>query len=124
MKLDPKLNKLPLTKSNPTALTALFGKPNMTPMWVADMNFTIAKPIQEALRERILNSGFGYEYKPNSFFEAQKSWYKNIIRLNSPKKRFYTALLSQLQFLFSLKILLQKTMASFYSRRFLWNLEK
>ena len=76
MKLDQKLSTLPLTKSNPSTLESLFGNPDSTPMWVADMDFEIAKPIQNALKDRILNSGFGYEYKPESFFQAQKKWYQ------------------------------------------------
>ncbi|MFK5889801.1 MAG: aminotransferase class I/II-fold pyridoxal phosphate-dependent enzyme [Flavobacteriaceae bacterium] len=86
MELDKKLKVLPLTKSNPSTLLALYGKPNLTPMWVADMDFQMAKPIQEALRERVLNSGFGYEYKPVSFFTAQKSWYKNHYQIELDKK--------------------------------------
>ncbi|MFZ1805968.1 MAG: PatB family C-S lyase [Cyclobacteriaceae bacterium] len=75
MKLDDQLGKLPLTKSNPKTLESLFGKTDIQPFWVADMEFQIAKPIQESLIERISNSGFGYEYKPNSFFTAQQKWY-------------------------------------------------
>ena len=76
MNLDQKLKELPLTKSNPNTLESLFGKVDITPMWVADMEFQIAKPIQDSLTERITNSGFGYEYKPDSFFLAQKKWYE------------------------------------------------
>ncbi len=75
MKIDTKLNDLPLTKSKPSTLELLFGKTDIEPFWVADMEFEIAKPIQESLVQRISNSSFGYEYKPNSFFNAQKSWY-------------------------------------------------
>lgn len=75
MKIDNKLKELPLTKSNPKTLESLFGKTDIQPFWVADMEFQIAKPIQESLKERITNSGFGYEYKPDSFFIAQKKWY-------------------------------------------------
>ena len=84
MKIDNKLKELPLTKSNPKTLESLFGKTDIEPFWVADMEFQIAKPIQESLKERISNSSFGYEYKPNSFFIAQKKWYhKNYgIELN------------------------------------------
>ncbi len=32
----------------------------MVPFWVADMEFEIAKPIQDALINRIKNSSFGY----------------------------------------------------------------
>lgn len=77
MKIDNKLKKLPLTKSNPKTLESLFGKNDIQPFWVADMEFQIAKPIQESLIERISNSGFGYEYKPDSFYIAQKNWYQN-----------------------------------------------
>ncbi len=75
MKIDSKLEKLPLTKSKADTLESLFGSDDVVPMWVADMEFEVAKPIQEALVERIANSGFGYEYKPASFFSAQKDWY-------------------------------------------------
>lgn len=77
MKIDLKIKELPLTKTKPTTLESLFGKVDVEPMWVADMEFQIAKPIQDALVQRISNSGFGYEYKPESFFLAQKKWYKN-----------------------------------------------
>ena len=84
MEIDKNLKKLPLTKSNPKTLESLFGKADISPMWVADMEFQIAKPIQESLMQRISNSSFGYEYKPDSFFNAQKNWYyKNYgIELN------------------------------------------
>lgn len=75
MEIDKKLKELPLSKSNPKTLLSLFGESDLRPMWVADMEFAIAKPIQEALIRRISNSGFGYEYKPESFFLAQKEWY-------------------------------------------------
>ncbi len=82
MKLDEKLKELPLTKSNPNTLESLFGKVDITPMWVADMEFQIAKPIQDRLIERITNSGFGYEYKPESFFLAQKKWYEQKYQID------------------------------------------
>ena len=72
MKIDKKLNDLPLTKSNSNTLNLLFGYSDVEPMWVADMDFEVAKPIQDALINRISNSGFAYEYKPESFFKAQK----------------------------------------------------
>ena len=76
MKIDSKLKELPLTKSNPKTLESIFGNTDVHPFWIADMEFQIARPIQEALIERISNSSFGYEYKPNSFFIAQKKWYR------------------------------------------------
>jgi bifunctional pyridoxal-dependent enzyme with beta-cystathionase and maltose regulon repressor activities len=34
------------------------------------------------LIKRISNSGFGYEYKPDSFFSAQKNWYKKRYQID------------------------------------------
>ena len=85
MNIDQKLKELPLTKSNPDTLESLFGKGDIIPMWVADMEFQIAKPIQDALIERISNSGFGYEYKPESFFLAQKKWYQQNYQVDLNK---------------------------------------
>ena len=75
MEIDQKLKILPLTKSKPSTLESLFGKTDIEPMWVADVDFEVAKSIQKILIERISNSGFGYEYKPDTFFIAQKKWY-------------------------------------------------
>ncbi|AMC10322.1 hypothetical protein Lupro_03215 [Lutibacter profundi] len=85
MNIDNKLKNLPLTKSNPKTLEVLFGKTDLIPMWVADMEFEIAKPIQEALIKRITNSSFGYEYKPTSYFKAQKKWYFNNYKIELNK---------------------------------------
>ncbi len=76
MRIDTNLSKLPLTKSKTSTLEFLFGNTDIEPFWVADMEFEIAQPIQESLIQRISNSSFGYEYKPKSFFEAQKNWYQ------------------------------------------------
>ncbi len=86
MNIDKKLDTLPLTKSNPATLESIFGDKGVTPMWVADMEFEIAKKIQNALIERIKDSGFGYEYKPLHFFEAQKEWYERRYQVDLRKE--------------------------------------
>jgi len=85
--LDKKIDFLPNTKTNPKTLETLFGKSAITPMWVADMDFAIAKPIQNALIARVTDSGFAYEYKPESFFKAQKNWYKNQYQIDLIKEQ-------------------------------------
>ncbi len=82
MLLDKKLDQLPLTKSKPDTLKHLFGNTNTIPMWVADMDFEIDPTIQKALIERITNSSLAYEYKPSSYFKAQKKWYKDQYGVN------------------------------------------
>lgn len=87
MEIDKKINELPLTKTNPDTLESLFGEKDLQAMWVADSEFQIAPSIQEALIKRISNSGFGYEYKPASFFEAQYVWYKNHYQIDLIKEQ-------------------------------------
>ena len=82
MEMDKKLNTLPLTKTKPDTLQSIFGTSELMPMWVADMDFELAKPIQDALIKRINNSGLAYEYKPDSFFKAQKNWYQKQYQVN------------------------------------------
>lgn len=82
MKLDKKLQELPLVKTKPTSLDHLFGEHDLQTMWVADSDFQIAAPIQQALIERIRDAGFGYEYKPTSLFEAQRAWYQKQYGVN------------------------------------------
>ena len=87
MEIDKKLNILPLTKSKPSTLESLFGKTEIEPMWVADMEFEVAKSIQKALIQRVSNSGFGYEYKPDTFFNAYKKWYQKNYEIELNKNQ-------------------------------------
>ena len=82
MEIDQHLGELPLTKSKPDTLLSVFGREDIIPMWVADMEFPIAQSIQEALINRVSDSGFGYEYKPDTFFNAQKNWYETMYNID------------------------------------------
>ena len=86
MKTDKKNEDLPLIRSNSNSLIKLFGSDDITPMWVADMDFEVDKSIQDALINRITNSGFAYEYKPKSFYLAQKNWYKTKYQIDLIKQ--------------------------------------
>jgi cystathionine beta-lyase len=48
----------------------VFGSSDILPMWVADMDFPIARPITEALRERIEHEVYGYTRPSASLCEA------------------------------------------------------
>jgi len=58
-------------------LEELFGKSDLLPLWVADMDFAIAPEIQEALEQRLKHPIFGYNYLLPSFYEAAVNWVKN-----------------------------------------------
>lgn len=89
MKIDEKLSELPLTRTNPNSLDPMFGETDLQVMWVADSEFEIAYPIQQALINRIKNSGFGYEYKPASFYQSQHNWYKKRYQIDLIKEQLF-----------------------------------
>lgn len=53
-----------------------FGKQDVIPLWVADMDFKTAQPIIEALKAKAEEGIFGYTSRPDSYFEAIKDWQK------------------------------------------------
>ena len=52
------------------------GRPaDVLPFWVADMDFPIAREIQEALLERCQHAIFGYSESDDAYFAAVHDWY-------------------------------------------------
>lgn len=52
----------------------VFGREDVWPMWVADMDFPAPKEVQEALRQRVEHGVFGYTVIPDSLKEAVCQW--------------------------------------------------
>ncbi len=48
----------------------MFGDENVLPMWIADMDFPVARPITEALKRRIEYEIYGYTFPSSSLIEA------------------------------------------------------
>ena len=53
-----------------------FGREDVIPLWVADMDFRTAEPIIDALKERAEEGIWGYTSRPDSYFEAIRGWQK------------------------------------------------
>ena len=47
-----------------------FGEDNLTPMWVADMEFKVPEEVTEALHKRVDHAIFGYTHMWDSYFDA------------------------------------------------------
>jgi len=62
-------------KWNPDQLDEHFGNREALPFWVADMDFPAPPTVIEALTARAQHGIYGYEYKPQGYFEVLKSWY-------------------------------------------------
>ena len=46
-----------------------------TPLWVADMDFRVAKPIIDALRRRVEHGIFGYTHVPQRYYDSIIRWF-------------------------------------------------
>ena len=63
-------------RHNPERLKGMFGTTEVTPLWVADMDFAVADPIQEALRYVAERGQFAYEINPERIFQAISGWHQ------------------------------------------------
>ena len=62
------------TKSNPNFLKPMFGTTDVIPLWIADMDFEVAKPIQKALQELVTRNIYSYEFDTESIFKVISDW--------------------------------------------------
>lgn len=53
-----------------------FGRSDIIPLWVADMDFRAPAPVIDALTEKARHGIFGYTYRPDSYFQAVCDWQK------------------------------------------------
>lgn len=54
----------------------VFGKEDVIPMWVADMDFPTADFIREAVIERAKTDVYGYTFREDAYFESVVQWIK------------------------------------------------
>jgi cystathionine beta-lyase len=63
----------------------------VTPLWVADMDFHSAKPIQKALQQRIDHNLYGYTKKDGNIIKEIKKWLKHRHQWSVSKKHIAVA---------------------------------
>ena len=51
-----------------------FGREDVIPLWIADMDFKTAQPIIDALKRRAEEGIWGYTARPAGYFEAIRDW--------------------------------------------------
>ena len=56
--------------------SAIFGRADLIPMWVADMDFAAPEAITRALKERAAHPVYGYTLYPDGMVDALMSWMK------------------------------------------------
>ncbi|MTI09928.1 MalY/PatB family protein [Curvivirga aplysinae] len=75
-------------KNSPSMLNNIFGTEDVTPMWVADMDFVIANPIKEELLRLANRAQFAYEFDSESVFNAISKWFKKRHALELKTENF------------------------------------
>jgi len=58
------------------ARTSFFGKADLLPLWVADMDFRTPDFIVEAIKKRAEHEIFGYTFRPESYTQSIVNWLK------------------------------------------------
>lgn len=61
-------------KWEPQVLEEKFGTADALPLWVADMDFAVAPPIQEAIAARAAHPIYGYTVRPDAYYDAIIGW--------------------------------------------------
>lgn len=56
------------------ALKVMYGRDDLIPLWVADMDFAVAEEISSALANRLKHPVFGYNFPNAEFHEVIRNW--------------------------------------------------
>ena len=59
-----------------------YGRSDLLPLWVADMDFEVCPAITEALRHRLEHQVFGYSIAPDSYWQSIQDWLLNRHRFS------------------------------------------
>lgn len=54
----------------------IFGRDDVIPMWVADMDFAVPPFVEEAIRQRAMHPIYGYSIIPDSYYQSIIDWQK------------------------------------------------
>lgn len=64
-----------------------FGTNDVIPLWIADMDFRIAQPIIDAIKQRADQGILGYTYRPDIYFESIAAWQEKRIGYRPPLEK-------------------------------------
>ena len=67
----------------------IWGRNDLIPLWVADMDFATAPFITEAIRQRLEHPVLGYTTKPDSYYQAIIQWNKSRYGLEVEKEMIH-----------------------------------
>lgn len=79
---DTPISRIDTHAEKYSLLKLLYGRDDILPFWVADMEFGVAPQVTKALAERISHPIYGYSSIPESLKEAVISWNKERYGVN------------------------------------------
>jgi len=59
------------------ATQAVFGRDDVIPVWIADMDFAAPEAVTQALKERAAHPVYGYTLFPESLFQSMMDWFRD-----------------------------------------------
>lgn len=71
---------------------AKFGRDDIIPMWIADMDFVMAQPVIDTMVEKARHGIWGYTSRDDKYYEAVQEWMKHTRNWNVPIERMSHAL--------------------------------
>jgi cystathionine beta-lyase len=64
----------------------VFGRRDLLPFWVADMDFNTPEPILEAIRQRCRHPVLGYSIRSDAYYDAITAWLRDRHEWNVPRE--------------------------------------
>lgn len=74
---DKELNRIGTSCIKWDMTPKIWGKKNLLPMWIADMDFATPKFFTDALVKRVDGGVLGYGCRPQKWYDAIRGWFKN-----------------------------------------------
>ena len=71
------------------ALQAMYGRGDVTPMWVADMDFRSPDFVMEALRKRCKHEVLGYTMPSKGYWQAVTAWLEKRYNIQTTKESLH-----------------------------------
>ncbi|MZP44519.1 putative C-S lyase [Heliobacterium gestii] len=87
---DERINRQSTNSLKWDTLRDVFGREDLLPLWVADMDFPSPPEVIEALKEKAAHRVYGYHVRSESFFQSVVEWFGR--RHNWPIEREWVAL--------------------------------
>jgi cystathionine beta-lyase len=72
--IDHEINRAGTSRTKYDGRQAMFGKSDVIPVWVADMDFAAPPAVTQALIQRAAHPIYGYTLFPDSLYDALIDW--------------------------------------------------